>query len=56
MDVAQDEGGKRKDAQRATYPFVSVSTAMASAGAKALTFRSKEVLSTTGEVITAIGP
>ena len=40
----------------ATHPFVSVSTAMASAGAKALALISREDLSTAGDVITAIGP
>jgi hypothetical protein len=42
----------------ATYPFASevVSTAIASAGAKALALRSRGVLSTVGDVITAIGP
>jgi hypothetical protein len=39
-----------------THPLVSVSTAIVSAGAKALALRSKRGLSTVGDVITAMGP
>lgn len=50
------EEGQMKVKGRATYPFASVSTAIASAGAKALALRSREDLSTVGDVITAMGP
>jgi hypothetical protein len=50
------EGAVRDEVKGRTHPFVSVSAAMASAGAKALAFRSKVDVSKAGDVITAMGP
>jgi hypothetical protein len=49
-------GAMRGEVKEHTHPFASVSTAMPSAGAKALAFRSKEDVSRTGDVITAMSP
>ena len=46
----------RCDVRERTHPFVSMSIAMPSGGAIALAFSSEEVLSSAGDVITAIGP
>jgi hypothetical protein len=50
------DGTMRNEVKGRTYPLASVSAAMASAGAKALAFRSKVDVSKAGDVITAMGP
>jgi hypothetical protein len=50
------DGTMRNEVKGRTHPLASVSAAMASAGAKALAFRSKVDVSKAGDVITAMGP